>query len=345
MAKRSITAAIAVAAALALLTGCSSAATPAATAKTVSDPALASLIKAAQKEGSLTFYSVPPEATAQALADKFKADYGIEAKFVRGTAGTLATRISSEATAGALAADMVMISDSDFVTQAIDKKWLETPKAADLPGYPWSIPKGSLHDDGNVTIQYAPSGFSYNTDVVSKSDVPKVWDDLLKPMFKGKVLVPNPGSSPAAVEFWYMVEQKYGIDFLKKLAPQIPRFYDSVVPMTESLAAGEGAIGVPNVAAAVGPAAAKGAPVDIVYPDLTTGPEIVPLIANKAAHPNAAKLFSIFLMSKEGNAILNKDPGLVGPYDTDKLPKDWTRVDRDAAAAAKSEIMNALGAK
>lgn len=345
MAQRKIIAGLAIAAAIALISGCSSNAepAPAPTTKAASDPALDKLIKAAQEEGEFTFYTVPPEPVAQALADKFKEKYNISAKFVRGTSSQVSTRVSAEVTAGNLAADMILISNSKFVGDAVENGWMTTPADSDIPGFPWKFPKESIDDEGNVTVQYAPSGLSFNTDLVK--DKPKDWKALLDPEFKGKVILQDPAASPASIDFWYVIQKKYGMDFLKKLAPQVERFYPSVVPLTEALAAGEGALAAPNVGAAVAPAQEKGAPVDVIYPDVTTGPEIVPLLSVKAEHPNAAKLFTMFVMSEEGNKILNSTPGVVSPYDTDNLPKEFARVNPADSQPMKDEIVAALTGK
>jgi iron(III) transport system substrate-binding protein len=306
---------------------------------------LADLITKAREEGSVTFYSVPPEDVAQALADAFTEKYGIDASFVRLTAAPLAQRFSAEAEAGRPGADMIMVSNSPFYADGVAKKWLTPLPDADIPDYPAGLPDDFvLADKGTAVVQVQPSGFGYNTDQVSEQDAPKDWPDLLDPKWKGKILMANPKSSPAYVDFWYMIEQEYGIDYLTDLRAQVARFYDGTVPLTEAMAAGEGAITVPNVTSAVQPAKDKGAPVAINVPSLTNGPEIVAGIAAKAQHPNAARLFTHFVLSEEGNRILNSQPGSVSPYDESSMPAKFTRVNHADAAKKEKEILSALGA-
>ncbi|GAB3428844.1 ABC transporter substrate-binding protein [Actinophytocola sediminis] len=313
-------------------------------AKSGNEP-LAELITSAREEGGVTFYSVPPEDVAQALADAFTEKYGIDASFVRLTAAPLAQRFAAEAESGQPGADMIMVSNSPFYADGIAKKWLTPLPEANIPDYPAGLPaEFVLADRGTAVVQVQPSGFGYNTDEVSEQDAPKDWPDLLDPRWRGKILMANPKSSPAYVDFWYLIEQEYGIDYLEDLRAQVARFYDGTVPLTEAMAAGEGAITVPNVTSAVQPAKDKGAPVAINVPPLTTGPEIVAGIATQAQHPNAARLFTHFVLSEEGNKILNSQPGSVSPYDTATMPAEFTRVDHAEAAKKEKEILGALGA-
>ena len=55
----------------------------------------------------------------------------------------------------------------------------------------------------------------------------------------------------------------------------------------------------------------KGAPVDSVMPDYNTGLEFhVMLTARaKSRNPSAGRLFVNYILSKEGNAVMNSDPG------------------------------------
>ena len=61
--------------------------------------------------------------------------------------------------------------------------------------------------------------FAYNTRLVKKEELPRTWDDLLQPRWKGKIIsrdfrVPGPGSGNARM-FYYMPD--VGPGFLKKL--------------------------------------------------------------------------------------------------------------------------------
>ena len=79
-----------------------------------------------------------------------------------------------------------------------------------------------------------------------------------------------------------------------------------------------------------------------MQPEASTGPEIVPGLAAKAAHPNAARLFVHYLMSKEGNAKLNAMPGSGSPLDPSSLPARYT-FNRELSGLDAPRIHSLLG--
>ena len=64
----------------------------------------------------------------------------------------------------------------------------------------------------------------------------------------------------------------------------------------------------------------------MVQPALTTGVMLRMVLTNpsKAKAPKAARLFANYVLSPEGNKVVNSDPGNFTMYDTDRLPKRYT---------------------
>jgi iron(III) transport system substrate-binding protein len=312
------------AAALVLLAaGCNKPADPASSPSATADPALQALITAAQAEGELTWYSVPAENIAKAVSDEFGKKYGIKVKYVRLTSADLAARYSAEAASGTPAADLFVGSYTPFVKDAASKGWTTPLASAGLPGFPGDYPANYLlPTDGTAVIQVQPSGLAVNTQLGAGGI--KDWADLLDPKWKGKIILVDPRASAAYTPFWNLMIKEYGEDFLTKLKAQNLIVAASSAPATQQLAAGEGAIVMPGVQSIVEDLKTKGAPVAYVQPAASTGPEIVPGLSAKAAHPNAAKLFISYLMSAEGNKVLNSTPGSISPRDSAALPSKYT---------------------
>lgn len=326
-----------------VLAGCSSDNGGDVSPEAVSDGDLDALIEAAQAEGELVVYLTPPESTAQQLADAFFDEYDIDASFVRLTGGELAARYSSEVEAGAPAADVVIPSYDEFIDKGLDAGWLTGLDEAGIPGYDDFPAEGKIDDGKTAVVQFAPSALSWNTDALGDLPVPETFEDLADPQYEGKVLLSDPTSSQAYIQFWTMIEDAYGIQTVEAIAHNQVRLYNSVVPMTEALGAGEGAVTGPNVGQVVAGAAAQGAPVDYVVPDVTTGPEIVMAVSTDAQSPNAARLFAHFVLSEDGQAILNAAPGNISAYDYDQMPAEYVRIDRDEALANEQVILDAFG--
>jgi iron(III) transport system substrate-binding protein len=340
----SLRAATAVAvAALLLATGCGSGESGGGDTAVPADApaALRPLIEKAQQEGELVWYSVPAENIAKAVSDAFAKKYGIKVKFIRLTSSDLAQRFSAEASTGKPAADLFVGSYTPFIPEALSKGWTIKLADAGIPGYPNGFPdKYLLPEDGTAVVQLQPSGLAVNTQKGTESI--KDWQDILDPKWKGQILLVDPRASAAYTPFWNLIIKEYGEDFLTKLKAQNPIIAAGSAPATQQLAAGEGAIVMPGVQSIITDLKSKGAPVSYVQPPASTGPELVPGIAAKAAHPNAARLFVDYLMSEEGSKVLNATPGSGSPRDTSTLPARYA-FNRDLTGTKADRIYELLG--
>jgi len=103
--------------------------------------------------------------------------------------------------------------------------------------------------------------------------------------------------------------QVLGEDYWAKQAATHPILYPSGAPMSDALVRGEIGLG-PLLYNAVYPKQKDGAPLKVVFP-----PEGVPAnpyatgIPKTAAHPNAAKLYLNWCLSREGQAFMIKEQG------------------------------------
>ena len=90
-------------------------------------PALAALVKKAQAEGTLNFYTVPPDASVRRVVDAFTKRWGVKATWTRFGTAALQDRFGSEATAGNPGADLLLVSNSPWVGFAQQKGWIVGP--------------------------------------------------------------------------------------------------------------------------------------------------------------------------------------------------------------------------
>lgn len=309
--------------------------------------ALDKLVAAAKKEGELTVYGAPQQEDAERVIDAFSQQYGIQVRYQRLVSAELEQRYAAEMSAGAPSADLILSAVDPFFADAEKKGWIVGTGKANIPDFPPpGFSKRFLVGDLDTALaQIVPHTIAFNTDKVPAAQAPKDWPALLNPRFKGQVLMVDPTSSSEYVDFWYLVERKYGLGYLQKLRAQVSRMYPSTVPMTQALGAGEGAVGVPALRVTVAPAKAQGAPVADTMPPVTSGPAIPVGISVKAKHPNAARLFARFLLSRQGQGLLNQADGAVAAYNEHELPSGFARVDHAKAMAHQREIFAALGVK
>ncbi len=308
---------------------------------------LDALIKAAKAEpGTMTAYSAATENVAKRTADAFQAKYGIRTQYSRFNSAQLMQRYASEGQAGTFAADILFLAGGAqvFAEDGIKKGWVESVSDAGIPAmrsgeYPQAFNRGA-----SAIVQVAPWMIAYNTEKLKGADVPKDWPDLLKPHLKGQILLANPGASSAYLDFWAPAIDKYGVDFFKKFLEQNPRQYPGGVPAVQALGAGEGMLTLPVVPAQVEATRGKGAPLATQVLDLTSGVEMQVILTARAKskNPATARLMAHYVMTREGNAVYNDDPGGLTIFDTSKLPKLY-QPPKPATAARAAEVAKLLG--
>ena len=170
------------------------------------------LIAAAEKEGSITYYTANFTEVEQEVVKEFNKTFPkIKVAIVRAPGGQLITRIKTEAAAGKLAADVVNHSDRGLMKEIEDLfQDYAPPNAADYRPDTMVSPK--LWP--GATLGWA---IAYNTQLVKNP--PKTWMDLTKPEYKGKqigqVVGPSGGTTWTRIMF---ERQVLGEDYWKKQA-------------------------------------------------------------------------------------------------------------------------------
>jgi ABC-type Fe3+ transport system substrate-binding protein len=262
------------------------------------------LLAAAQKEGEVVFYTT--QIVDQILRPLIKAFAsvapGVQVKYVRADGLGLVVRMTNEARAGRVQADMWCMVDG---VQALLRGGLTTEfEVASAKG----LPAGLVDPNKRwIALNTGVRSAAYNTQLIPPEQAPHNYQDLLNPRFKGKI-VWNPKSMTGAWGFISTVIKgmgdEQGMTYLRALAKQ------DVVPLPIAIRAvldrvieGEYAIGLEmnNTHAAI--SAAQGAPVKWVPLNPVSETLQVAGLAKGGQHPNAAKLFIDFMTSKAGQEI------------------------------------------
>jgi iron(III) transport system substrate-binding protein len=307
---------------------------------------LDALIKGAKAEGEVTWYSSSPDTQNHRVADAFFKKYGVKAQIIRLSSTPLQQRYAAEATAGNIAADVVVNAGNSvpYAEEGIKNGWVESISAAGIPVIKSGEYPAKYNMGPTAIVQITPWLIGYNTEKVQGADIPRDWRDLLKPKFKGQYIMPDPRVSDAYLDVLALLLDRYGEPFFNELRAQNIRLAAQGSSAIQALGAGEGLVVGPTTSANVMTVKAKGAPVNMVAPDLTSGVELqVMLTARaKARHPNAARLFANYVLSREGNTVYNDEPAGVTMYDASGLPKDY-QSPKPGTAARKGQIYKLLG--
>ena len=273
-------------------------------------------LEQAKKEGQLVFYSGIFETEARALIAGFEQKYPfIKTTLYRAGGVSLVSRIQNEHRAGSHLWDVFNSAGLEgfvLLEQGHFLKYI-SPEAK-------YFNEGFRDPDGFWTTMYAsPYVGTYNTRMVPTKDVPKDYFQLLDERWSGKLAI-----DPDDIEWYANLKKIWGEERTRKfftgLAKQRVVIRRGRALQTDLLAAGEIAILVNNYHHIAVRVKQRGGPVDWLALD----PVIVavgPLAINRLApHPNAAKVFVDFSLSKEGQQILVQQGRTSGRLDVNLNP-------------------------
>jgi iron(III) transport system substrate-binding protein len=253
----------------------------------------------AEAEGKLMFYATFNAADSKTLIDGFKQLYPkIDAVFYRSTDSAMMERILTENRAGQNLWDVVVTTS--FYGHNLKKRGL-------LAAYDSAERKfyrdGYKDPQATWTSSYTNyAAFGYNSRAVAKTSVPKSFNDLLKPEWKGQI-----GMDSRAYE-WFgtmlkaMGEEK-GLVYMRELAKQTQLRAGRTL-LAQLVAAGEFTGALTAYSQTFEVLKPSGAPVDWVYLNPVFANIHPTGVAAKAPHPNAARLFVDFVLSKRGQEVI-----------------------------------------
>ncbi len=253
----------------------------------------------AEAEGKLMFYATFNAADSKTLVDGFKQLYPkIDAAYYRSTDSAMMERILTENRAGQTLWDVVITTS--FYGHNLKKRGLLGVYDSAERKY---FRDGYKDPQATWTSSYTNyAAFGYNTRGNPKTGVPKSHTDLLKPEWKGQI-----GMDSRAYE-WFgtmlqaMGEEK-GLAYMRELAKQTQLRAGRTL-LAQLVAAGEFTGALTAYSQTFEVLKPSGAPVDWVYLNPVFANIHPSAVAAKAPHPNAARLFIDFVLSKRGQELI-----------------------------------------
>lgn len=310
---------------------------------------LDALVEAAKEEGSVKVYTPLPEGDQEKLDKGFEEKYGIKVESLRLGGNTLPTRFMSELQAGTPTGDVVLPTTLDFLADETKSGVLVPFEDSGVPELLDGLPEEAILKDyeGGPLYQLLATGFIYNTDLVSESDIPKSWEDLVNSDLMAQTCAVDPSTSESLIVFMDEVRSQGGEGTLKKLGSEMKRWYPSVVPMNEAVVSGECAIGLNSAEFFALGLESQGAPTAFAQAPSAALPIVSVAVNAEAEHPNAARLYMQYALSEDGGSAL-QDPskGSYGAYHADELPEGYKIMPLDQQKAAiedSSKILGLLG--
>jgi iron(III) transport system substrate-binding protein len=305
------------------------------------EPISPALIEAAKKEGQVIYYTSTDLPVAEKLAKAFEAKYpGIAVRVERTGAERVFQRIGQEYASNIHAVDVVNSSDAaHFIVWKRDG--ILAPYVSE------DVAKFYPAEHRDIDGQFASfrvwlSIIAYNTNLVKPEDAPKRFADLLDPKWKGKIVKAHPGYSGTIMTATYQMQRDLGWSYFEQLAKQNVMQVQSSADPPKKLDLGERAVMADGNEYNIFQMKESGRPVEPVYASegspLIIGPNG---IFKGSPHPNAAKLFQSFSLSREAQQLIIDVGGLRSVHSqTAEKPgrtplKDVKTMKDDAAAVEK----------
>ena len=298
----------------------------------------AALFQGARKEGSVAWYTSLAIPSSTAIAHAFKTKYtGIDVEVHRTGSQRVLQRFMQEATAGIKNGDVIHTSDAGHFELLKDKGMLlkYTPRGVEV------FPAGFKDKDGfYYGMRATLSVIAHNPKIVSDKAAPKTWKELLNPKWKGKMVSAHPGYSGIIMTHVLALVNLYGWDYFRDLAKNSLHMVQSANDPAGIVASGERPVGVNGAEYFYYKTQKQGNPITIIYPKEGVPLVVSPVaIAKNAPHPNAAKLFTEFIFSKESQQLLADKEGLYTGHPEVTYPADKPKLkDLKLLAADPDEL-------
>jgi iron(III) transport system substrate-binding protein len=282
----------------------------------------ARLIAGAKREGTVTLYSSLTLADQAAIVGAFQAKYGIKVQQWRGSSEDIRSRALTEYAAGRFDADVAETSGSEMEPMVREQllQAVATPAAAGL------IPQAIMPHHGWIATRLSVFVGAYNTDIVKPADVPKSYEDLRDPKWKGKLGIEVDDANWFLSVVGHMGEEKGLRLFHDIVATNGISVRKGHTLLANFVGSGEVPLALTTYSYHVEQMKREGAPVELLYL-----PPVVALptgagVFRKAPHPHAALLLLDFYLTDAQKILAARDAVPTDPR-VKALPKDMIFVD------------------
>ena len=298
----------------------------------------AKLVDAAKNEGgkALAYGSLENE-TFEPIQKAFEKKTGLKVEYWRGSGTKVMDRALSEYRAGRALYDvvitnknpMVLMKDAGLFTRYASASWKEfAPDVMDQffgPAYRYNV-----------------FGFLYNSKLIKPADAPKSLEDILKPQYKGKVVISDPTQHNTIIEWFANLHKIMGKEraekFIRGLAATKPLMVESFLPATRRATTGETPIAIGFLKWVYTFSKREGAPLDYLREPSYLAEGHYVALGSKAPHPNVGKAFLDFFLSREGIQLIAEEGEFVALKGlSPKVPgsDNWKVVEMDLLSGAE----------
>jgi len=273
------------------------------------------VLQAAKQEGVVSVLGTTGVEVRDALTLPFQKAYGIRVDYFGGSGSEQAARVSAERRAGQHLWDIFVGGTTTGLTSLIPIKALEPldsalilPEVKDAKN--WRGGGIEFLDPARQMAVLTPTQrviLVVNSAAVDPNSI-KSYKDLLNPKWKGQIAIDDPrrsGPGQASFTFFYL-HPELGPEFIRALARQELVVFRDPSQLLNLVGQGKYPILIGPRDTMLADALKRNLPIRVVDPStVREGSDISPAsgnvaMFNRAPHPNAAKVYINWLLSKEG---------------------------------------------
>ena len=273
----------------------------------------AQVITAARAEGKVVIYSALDTKAAQPLVRDFNVLYPeVKVEYNDMNSTELYNRFIAEQASGAGGADVMWSSAMDLQVKLVDDGYALAYPSAEIA----KLPKWAVYKNQAYGTTYEPAVFIYNKRLVTGDEIPQdhaAFARLINEKsakYAGKVTTYDIEKS--GVGFMFVVQDTKYFPAMKDMERGFGatsyKVYSSTGNMLEKVSSGEHLLGYNVLGSYALVRARKDPGLGVVLPkDYTLVLSRVMFIAKKSNHPNAAKLWTDYVLSQRGQKVIGSD--------------------------------------
>jgi len=213
---------------------------------------------------------------------------------------TLVTRIQDEARSGMSTWDVVLGGGGLF------QPLMEANLVASYHSPQREAVSEALNDSEGFWSGYYinPYVLSYSTTLVKEAEIPKSYDELLEPRWKGNRIAIDSTAHGLLRGLTLVWGEDKAVAYLKRLADQQPVMARASITAVDSMHTGNVAMVIARAPVIQGYKKKLQSPIDWVFLEPIVAQIDAVMLSSRSPHPNGARLFVDFVLSKEGQSAL-----------------------------------------
>jgi iron(III) transport system substrate-binding protein len=264
---------------------------------------IAKLVAGAKKEGAVNVYTSETVEDVGVLSLAFAAKYGVKLNVWRGSSEDILQRAVVEARGGRFDADAFETGATamESLHRELLLQRVDLPAAADL------APEAIQPHHEWIGTRYNVFVAAYNTQLIAGTALPKGYDDLADPKWKGKLGIEADDSDWFGAVIAALGEERGLKLFRDIVATNGPSVRKGHTLLANLVVSGEVPLAIATYFYKVAQLKDRGAPIDA----LAIAPVVARFegigVARRAPHPYAAVLFMEFMLTEAQDILAKRD--------------------------------------